>query len=256
METQLKPTVNSDISILTAARIGSADIAPLVSECRACNSRDACLAELMMENRGQVELIRRSGQVFNKHDHIFREADESTALYVVKSGSVKSYLLTEDGEEQVLGFYLPGDVLGLDGLGEDGLGSSAVALEMTSVCRLPFAQLSDQGRGRGYPKLISDRLMRDHNMILLLAKKDANERMANFLCDLSRRFKRNGYSASAFNLSMSRQDIGSYLGIAIETVSRTFSRFMESGLVDVKGRNLEILDLESLEHIAGGKASN
>ncbi|MFV2031416.1 MAG: cyclic nucleotide-binding domain-containing protein [Gammaproteobacteria bacterium] len=210
----------------------------------------------MMENSGQLGQVRNNSRVLRPGDHLFREGEEPDALYVVRSGSVKSYLITEDGEEQVLGFYLPGDVLGLDGLGNSACISSAVTLETSSICRLPFAQLSERGCGRVYPKLISDQLAREHNLILMLARKDADGKLASFLWDLSRRFKQIGYAGSAFKLSMSRQDIGNYLGLVIETVSRTLTRFQESGLLGVSRRMLEIHDLEALKHIAGGQASH
>jgi CRP/FNR family transcriptional regulator len=117
---------------------------------------------------------------------------------------VKLYLTIEDVEEQVLGFYMRGDVVGLDG--QEGLprNSSAIALETTSICKLPLNYLSDKGRRRGYPKLIAKQMARDQNLVLMLARKDEDGRLASFLFDLSRRFEKSGYSATAFNLSMSR----------------------------------------------------
>lgn len=224
--------------------------------CHACDIVGGCLASRMMEYSGQVGLVRNNSRVLGQGEKIFREGEEANALYVVRSGSVKSYLVTEDGEEQVLGFYLPGDVLGLDGLGSSACMSSAITLETTSICRMLFAQMSERGRGRVYPKLISDQLVREHNLILMLARKDADGKLASFLWDLSRRFKQIGYAGNAFKLSMSRQDIGNYLGLVIETVSRTLTRFQESGLLEVSRRTLEIHDLEALKHIAGGQASH
>ena len=233
----------------------SISVTPSGENCHACDIIGGCLASRMMEFPGQVDLVRNYSRVLGQGEHIFRESEEANALYIVRSGSVKSYLVTEDGEEQVLGFYLPGDVLGLDGLGSPACMSSAITLETTSICRLLFAQMSEQGRGRVYPNLISDQLAREHNLILMLARKDADGKLASFLWDLSRRFKRSGYAGNAFKLSMSRQDIGNYLGLVIETVSRTLTRFQESGLLEVSRRTLVIHDLEALKHIAGGQAS-
>ena len=225
-------------------------------DCHSCDVIGGCLAEEMMTFQGQVTQVRQNNRIYKPSEHIFREGEESTGLYIIKSGSVKLYLTTEDGEEQVLGFYMRGDVVGLDG--QEGLprNTSAISLETTSICKLPLNQLSDRGRGRGYPKLIAEQMSRDHNLVLILARKDADGRLASFLCDLSRRFEKNGYSATAFNLSMSRQDIGSYLGLAIETVSRTLTRFQDGGLLQASRRKLEILNAHSLKQLAGSQVSN
>jgi len=224
-------------------------------ECHSCDPRGGCLAEKMMEFQGHIDQLRQRNLTYKSNEHIFREGEDSTGLYVIKSGSVKLYLTTEDGEEQVLGFYMRGDVVGLDGQINVPRNSSAIALETTSICKLPLNHLSDRGRGRGYPKLIAELMTRDHNLVLMLARKDADGRLASFLCDLSRRFEKSGYSATAFNLSMSRQDIGSYLGLAIETVSRTLTRFQESGLLQASRRKLEILDFDWLKKVAGSQAT-
>lgn len=225
------------------------------NDCHSCDAIGGCLAEKMMAFQSQIDLVMQGNRIYKTGDHIFREGEDSTGLYIVKSGSVKLYLTTVDGEEQVLGFYMRGDVVGLDG--QQGLprNSSAIALETASICKLPLNHLSDSGRGRSYPKLIAQQMARDHNLVLILARKDADGRLASFLCDLSRRFDKSGYSATAFNLSMSRQDIGSYLGLAIETVSRTISRFQDSGLLHASRRKLEILDFDKLLKIAGCQAS-
>ena len=233
----------------------SAECSTKSHECHSCDAMGGCLAEKMMEFQGQIDQVRQNSRTYKPSEHIFREGEESTGLYVIKSGSVKLYLTTEDGEEQVLGFYMRGDVIGLDG--QEGLSrnSSALALETASICKLPLSHLSDRGIGRGYPRLIAEQMARDHNLVLMLARKDADGRLASFLCDLSRRFEKSGYSATAFNLSMSRQDIGSYLGLAIETVSRTLTRFQDSGLLQASRRKLEILDFERLKQLAGSQAS-
>ncbi|MFT5658828.1 MAG: CRP/FNR family transcriptional regulator [Gammaproteobacteria bacterium] len=221
-----------------------------ISDCHGCESRDGCLADKMMSHPGYTAQVKSKNHVFRRGDHIFREGDLSSALNIVRSGSVKTYQSTEEGEEQVLGFNLPGDVIGLDGLeNQKGL-TSAIALETTSICKLPFAQLTDSGRGQVYPKLISQQISRDYHLFLMLVRKNADSRIASFLTDLSQRFESKGLSANVFNLSMSRQDIGNYLGLAIETVSRTLTRFQESGLIKITRRTVEINDCEKLRRIA------
>lgn len=224
-------------------------------DCHSCDVIGGCLAEKMMAFQGQVDLAKRNSRTYKSGEFLFREGENSTGLYVVKSGSLKLFLTTEDGEEQLLGFFMRGDVIGLDG--QEGLprNSSAIVLETTSICKLPLNHLSDKGKGRGYPKLIAEQMSRDNNLVLMLARKDADGRLASFLCDLSRRFEKSGYSATEFNLSMSRQDIGSYLGLAIETVSRTLTRFQDSGLLKASRRKLEILDFEKLKRVAGSQVS-
>lgn len=215
------------------------------------NSRDSYLATQLRNISGKDPLVRKNIRIFERGAHIFYQGHQSLALYVINSGSIKAYLTTEGGEELVLGFYLPRDVIGLDGIENEVHQSSAVALETTSVCKFTFAQLSESDRARGFPKLLSAQLAHDYHRLVMLTKKDANSRVASFLCDFARRFETNGYSSSEFHLSMSRHDIGNYLGLAVETISRTLTRFQASGLIDVDRRAIKINDPEILRQIAG-----
>ena len=229
-------------------------LTPQSVNCQVCEAHGGCLAEQVLKSHRQPDRTLKSNRGINAGEHIFREGDEADSLYVVRSGSIKSYLISNDGEEQVLGFYLPGDVFGLDGSESQGRMSSAVTLETTTVCRLPITDLEDDGISQRLLSLTANQLQRDHNLVLMLARKDADGRLASFLCDLSRRYQSRGYSAQAINLSMSRQDIGNYLGLAVETVSRTLTRFQDSGLISVRRRAVEINDLKSLTKIAGAQA--
>jgi CRP/FNR family transcriptional regulator len=197
------------------------------------------------------ERLNQARRIHRKNEHIFWGGENADAFYVVRSGSVKSYLVTQDGEEQVLGFYLPGDVFGLDTSGADLRMSSAVCLETTAICRFPHQHLEDKSAGMNLLKMSAEQMQRDHNLVIMLARKDADGRIASFIEDLARRFAVCGYSQSAFMLSMSRQDIGCYLGLAVETVSRTLTRFQESGVLKVNRREVQILDYDSLCRIAG-----
>ena len=220
-------------------------LTPQTVSCQVCDASGGCLAEQMLQNHRQPDRTLKINRGISAGEHIFREGDEADALYVVRSGSIKSYLISNDGEEQVLGFYLPGDVFGLDGSPSQGRMSSAVTLETSTVCRLPIVDLEDDGINQQLLSLTASQLQRDHNLVLMLARKDADGRLASFICDLSRRYQARGYSAQAINLSMSRQDIGNHLGLAVETVSRTLTRFQESGLISVRRRAVEILDLKA-----------
>jgi len=221
--------------------------------CRACDTRNGCLALQLVDDDVPISDNR---HIYHRGEHVFYEGDTADTIYVVRSGSVKTYLITEDGEEQVFGFYMAGDVLGLEGIGERGRQLSAQALETTSLCKLPAIQFAASNHGHGLLELVSEQMARNYNLVLLLAKKDADARIASLLCDLSQRFERHGYAADSFNLSMSRIDIGSYLGLAIETVSRTFRRLQEAGVLNVERRKIEIKDESKLQAIAGYMVSH
>ncbi len=228
---------------------------PAVNPCHVCDSRGGCLGAQLVDDRDIQRKLFQAKRIQHKGEHVFREGETADAFYVVRSGSVKSYLVTEDGEEQVLGFYLPGDVFGLDGDDVELRASSAVTLETSSLCRIPHAYLGDRTNGASLIRVAAEQMQRDHNLVLILARKDADGRIASLLDDLAGRYRARGYSGSAFVLSMSRQDIGCYLGLAVETVSRTLTRFQECGILRVNRREVEILDHAALSNLAGARAS-
>ncbi len=228
----------------------------LVHECHVCEPRGGCLGLLLLESEEAQQQLSHAKKINRKGEHVFRESEDADCFFVVRSGSIKSYLVTEDGEEQVLGVYLPGDVFGLDTTHSHQRMSSAVALETTSICRFPHAYLADKSQGVNLLSITAEQMQRDHNLVLMLARKDADGRIASFLDDLACRYWSRGYSASAFLLTMSRQDIGCYLGLAVETVSRTLTRFQECGVLKVNRREVEILDHATLSKIAGTRVSS
>lgn len=225
-------------------------------QCHICDPRGGCLGMQLLNSPDVRHQLNQAKRINRKGEHIFREGEEADAFFVVRSGSIKSYLVTEDGEEQVLGFYLPGDVFGLDTTDCQKRMSSAITLETTSLCRFPHAYLSDKSSGPNLLKITAEQMQRDHNLVLMLARKDADGRIASFLDDLACRYRSRGYSGSAFLLSMSRQDIGCYLGLAVETVSRTLTRFQDCGVLQVNRREVEILDHATLRKIAGTRVES
>lgn len=231
-----------------------ARLTPQSIHCQVCDPHGGCLSKQLLANHQQPDRALKTNRTIKASEHVFREGDNFEFLCVVRSGSVKSYMVSDDGEEQVLGFFLPGDVFGLDGSNNSGRMSSAVTLETSTLCRLPVASIDDHDVADQLLRLTSIQLQRDHNLVLMLARKDADGRLASFLCDLSRRYQARGYSSLAINLSMSRQDIGNYLGLAVETVSRTLTRFQDSGLINVRRRAVEFLDLDAMRKIAGAQA--
>ena len=219
--------------------------------CQFRDGRGICLARLLLGGDDSNHDLVQNRRISRKGEHVFREGDSCQALYVVRSGSVKSYMLTEAGEEQVLGFYLPGDVFGLDLSDRQQHLTSAVILETTSLCRLPLNQLDNGINGINLLKVAAQQMRRDQQLILMLARKDADGRIAGLLIDLARRYYARGCSALAFYLPMSRQDIACFLGLAVETVSRTLTRFQDSRLLKVHRREVEIVDLDTLCQLAG-----
>ena len=230
-----------------------AQICHMVHKCHICDPRGGCLGLQLLNSPGISDHLKQVKRISRKGEHLFREGENADAFFVVRSGSVKSYLLTEDGEEQVLGFYLPGDIFGLDNTDSQYRLSSAVTLETTSICRFPHAYLSEKARGANLLRITAEQMQRDHSLVLMLARKDADGRIATFIDDLASRYWSRGYSGTSFVLTMSRQDIGCYLGLAVETVSRTLTRFQDCGILRVNRREVEILDHQTLRRIAGAR---
>jgi len=214
--------------------------------------RELCLpVGLSPDDMKQVDALIGHRVKLKKGESLYRAGDAFVALYATRLGSLKTTVLTEDGREQVSGYHMLGDVVGLDGIGTDRHGCEAVALEDTEMCVLPFERLETLAREvpalqHNLYQFLSREISRDHSVMLLLGSMRAEERLAVFLLNLSDRYRRRGYSSTEFVLRMTREEIGSYLGLTLETVSRLFSRFQEEGLVQVQGRAVKLLDLAAL----------
>ena len=224
-------------------------VAPLKTHCSNCHLRDLCLpcgmpgadVDRLMFSRRKVKL----GQT------LYRTGDRFDYIYAVRSGTFKSSLMLADGREQVSGFSMAGEMLGLDGLANGDHASSATALEDTEVCAIPYADLNvlasqNPGMQHVVSCLMSREIVREHTLMLLLGSMNAEERLAAFLLNLSQRLKARGYSGTEFHLRMSRAEIGSYLGMKLETVSRTFSHFQEQRLLEVDKRHIRVIDMDGL----------
>ena len=186
--------------------------------------------------------------------NLFCHGDPFTSLYAIRTGFFKTCVSTEDGREQVTGFQMAGEIVGLDGIVNDQHTCNAVALEDADVCVMPFANVEDLSREfpvlqRHVHKLMSREIVRENSILMLLGNMRAEERLAAFLLNLVQRLHARGFSQSEFILRMSREEIGSYLGMKLETVSRTFSKFSEEGIIEVKQRYFRILEPDALKKI-------
>jgi CRP/FNR family transcriptional regulator, anaerobic regulatory protein len=228
---------------------------PLKVSCTSCNLRELCLpAGLCMEDLEQVQSIVYARRRVKRGERLFAAGDEFTAVYAIRSGFFKISVVDGDGREQVTGFSMGGELLGMDAIGSGAHNGTAVALEDSEVCVMPYSLI--ESMARDYPQLqrrlhavMSREIVRDHGVMMLLGSMRAEERLAAFLSNLSKRFQRRGYSQSDFHLRMTREEIGSYLGLKLETVSRLFSQFQKDGLIAVEQKHVRILDGAGLEKI-------
>ncbi len=170
----------------------------------------------------------------------------------MRTGFFKTCVSSEDGRDQVTGFQMGGELLGLDGIGSDRHTCDAIALEDANVCVIPYHQLEDLSRElsdlqRQFHRIMSREIVRDHGVMLLLGSMRAEERLAAFLLNLTQRLRARGFSGSSLILRMTREEIGSFLGLKLETVSRAFSRFQEEGMLEVRQRQIEILNQAALQ---------
>lgn len=233
---------------------------PLQAHCKDCSLIGLCLP--LSLDQGDIDsldqIVKRS-RPMKRGEFLFNQGDKFSSIFAVRSGSLKTFSVTDEGEEQITGFHLPSEVVGLSGMDTDIYPVSAQVLETTSICEIPFDRLDELSvklpqLRRQLMRIMSREIRDDQQMMLLLSKKTADERIATFLINLSARFRARGYSANQFRLAMSRNEIGNYLGLAVETVSRVFTRFQQNGLLKAEGKEIIILELNKLLALAGGNS--
>lgn len=228
------------------------------AHCKDCSLASLCLPlALNSEDMDSLDEIVKRGRPLKKGDLLFRQGDSFSSVFAVRSGALKTFSVTDAGEEQITGFHLPSELIGLSGMDSEFYPMSAQALETTSVCEIPFERLDELALQlpqlrRQLMRIMSREIRDDQQMMLLLSKKTADERIATFLVNLSARFRARGFSPNQFRLAMSRSEIGNYLGLAVETVSRVFTRFQQNGLLAAEGKEVEITNSIELCALAGG----
>lgn len=232
-------------------------ILALKAHCSTCSLRELCLpVGLDANDMKLVDATVRRRTRLRKGETLYRAGQPFSALYAIRLGTLKTTVLSEDGRNQVAGYHLQGDLVGLDGLGTERHGCEAVALEDSEVCAIPFCELEELARSvpalqRNLHQLLAREISRDHGVMLVLGSMRAEERLASFLLNLSRRYQLRGYSSTEFVLRMTREEIGSYLGLKLETVSRIFSKFQEEGFISVQQKHIRILNVDGLKALLG-----
>ena len=224
--------------------------------CGNCRLNSICLPLALESDDIQMldDIIQRS-KPLQKNQHLYREGDDFQSVYAVRSGTLKAYKTTDDGREQVTGFYFPGEILGMDGISNNAHASSAKSLETAAICEIPFSSLEKLSTmmpnlQRHFFQLMSREITEDQQLITLLSKNSADERVASLMLSISTRNSRRKLSATQFRLPMSRVDIGNYLGLTVETVSRVFSRMQKMDILRVDNKEIEILDIDGLRKMA------
>lgn len=233
------------------------DADALRDACARCSLRELCvpggIPESELERLDALVSLRRR---VDRGRTLYRSGDPFRSLYAIRRGSFKTAVTHGDGRSQVTGFQLPGELLGLDGLAFERHGVDAVALEDSEVCVLPYPELERIARGfaplqRQLHKVMSREIVREQDVMMMLGAMRAEERVAAFLVGLSERYRRLGYSGTEFVLRMTREEIGNYLGLTIETVSRALSRLVADALLEVRGKRVRIADPAGLRNTLG-----
>jgi len=226
--------------------------------CSGCHFQSLCLPSGLSGER-----LREFGSVVFPHrrlkagQSLYRSGQTFDAVYLVRTGFVKTVVVLADGREQVTGLYMSGEMLGMDGLASGCHASDAIAVGDSEICVVPYDRLetlSENGREvqRHLHRMFSHEIVREQRMMLLLGSMRAEERVAAFLLNLSERFTVRGYSPSAFVLRLTRDEIGSLLGMKLETVSRIFSKFQKASLIEIEGKHVRIVSIAGLRGVVGG----
>lgn len=229
--------------------------------CSKCNLRELCLpVGLDSEEMKKLDSIVATRKHIKQGQMLFSNGDPFTSLYAIRTGFFKTCVSNADGREQVTGFQMAGEIIGLDGIVSDHHSCNAVALEDAEVCVMPFANVEDLSREfpvlqRHVHKVMSREIVRENGMMMMLGNMRAEERLAAFLLNLVQRLHARGFSQSEMILRMTREEIGSYLGLKLETISRTFSKLSEDGIIEVKQRYVKILRPDELKKITNSQMS-
>ena len=252
---QLAPTATFT-AVLSAVSRPAPQCRPAVS-CASCCLRGVCLPCGMPEAElvGFDQLISMKRKV-TRGAALFRAGDRFEALYAVRSGGFKTVGGSRHGDEKITGFHLSGEMLGLDAINSSRHGYDAVALEDSEVCVFPFAPLEvaalkSPALQHQLFRVLSSDISRDQGLMLLLGAMSAEQRLAAFLLSLSRRYQRLGFASNRFVLRMTREEIGNYLGLTLETVSRMLSRFQREGSIAVRQRDVELRNPDRLMELVG-----
>ncbi len=239
------------------ARPNVVPLGPRKTHCATCAHHGRCLpVGLDGEDLARFDRLVGSQRRLRKGDVLFHAGKPFAALSAIRCGSLKTSILAEDGREQVAGYHMAGEIIGVDGIATTRHTCSAVALEDSEVCAVPFDGLEElmqsvPGLQHNVRQALAREVSRNHALMLLLGSMRAEERVAAYLLDLAERYRQRGYSASEFVLRMTREEIGSYLGLKLETVSRVFSRLQVDGLVQAQGRDIKLLDPPMLNRLVG-----
>lgn len=226
------------------------------TNCSSCRLNTLCLPiSLELKEINKLDEIVQRGRPIQKGDRVYHAGDKFRAVYAVRSGAIKTISNTQDGQEQITGFYLPGEIIGMDGLATNSHSNTAIALETAAVCEIPFARLEELSAQipslqRRFFQLMSKEITNDQQLITLLSKNNADQRIASLLLSISARNHSRGLSAEEFYLPMSRSDIGNYLGLTIETVSRVVGRLHKTHIIHLDKKHVKIMDMAALRNLA------
>jgi|SRR5690554_5169441 len=226
------------------------------ASCSQCRLGKICLPlTLSSQEIVQLEEIVKCGRVTQRGEHIYRANDTFHAVFAIRSGYVKTYKITDDGEEQITGLHFPGEIFGMDGISKQKYTNSAKALESTAICEIPFARFQEltvqlPSLQTHFFQLMSQEIANDQQLITMLSKKTAEQRIATFLLTVSARNADRSLSATRFRLAMSRTEIGNFLGLTVETVSRILNRFNKEGLIVLDQKEVQLVEMEKLQQLA------
>ena len=231
---------------------------PMKTLCSTCSLRELCLpVGLRPDEFEQLDTVIKQSHRLKKGEFLFRSGESFHSLYAIRTGFFKTTVASQDGRDQVTGFFMSGELIGMDGICTHSHSCDAVALEDSEVCELPFGHMEALSKEipsiqTHFFRLMSREIVRDQGVMLLLGNMRAEERIAAFLLNLSQRLHHRGFAANDFILRMSREEIGSYLGLKLETVSRTLSRFHQEGLILVEHKHIRLLKPELLSQMVSG----
>ena len=237
-------------------------IAELKVACSNCNLRELCMPiGFNTDDMKRLDEVVATRRKIKQGERLFSNGDVFTSLFAIRTGFFKTCISSEDGREQVTGFQMAGEIMGLDGIVSDHHSCNAVALEDSDVCVMPFANVEELSREfpimqRHVHKIMSREIVRENGVMMLLGNMRAEERLAAFLLNLIQRLHARGFSQSEIVLRMTREEIGSYLGLKLETVSRAFSKFSEDGIIEVKQRYVRIIEADALKKIFNPQTCN